>query len=186
MTDDGVLQAYFPMASATAYGVDSAPYAYRRLTETFDLTGRPCRVSALGIRFDTTLASSPGGLRALDAVYGWVSEHAVRAQRSEEYAERVRDFYALSMVRRLDGRLQMRGAKRLRSYRLPSALGQFLAKDSSELESLTESPLGQYASFGRPQNLVLAFEPQTAKSERFAEPAAVDKEDSLTKAALCR
>jgi hypothetical protein len=186
MTDDGVLQAYFPMASATAYGVESSPYAYRRLTETFDLTGRPCRVSALGIRFDTTLASSPGGLRALDAVYGWLSEHAVRAQRSEEYAERVRDFYALSMVRRLDGRLQMRGAKRLRSYRLPSALGQFLAKDSSELESLTESALGQYASFGRPQDLVLAFEPQTAKSEQFAEPAAVDKEDSLTKAALCR
>lgn len=183
MTDDGSLQAYFPMASTTAYGVDSAPYAYRRLTETFELTGRPCRVSALGIRFDTTLASSAGGGRALDAIYGWISTHAVRPQRSEEYAERVRDFYELAVLRRLDGRLQMRGARHLRSYRLPSALGRFVSKDSSELGSLTESALGQYASFVRPQDVVLAFEPQTAES---GAPIAVDEEDSLTKAALCR
>ncbi len=187
MTDDGFLHAYFPMASTTAYGVDSAPYAYRRLTETFELTGEPCRVSALGIRFGTTLASSDGGLRALDAIYGWLSEHAVHPQRSEEYAERVRDFYELAMLRRLDGRLQMRGARRLRSYRLPSTLGRVVPKESSELGSLNESALGRYASFLRPQDVVLAFEPQAAGSAgRSNEPMAVDEEDSLTKAALCR
>ncbi|MCE1251251.1 MAG: hypothetical protein LWW82_11075, partial [Comamonadaceae bacterium] len=121
----GQLQVYAPITNENIYThLWSGPfYGFERVLETFQMTDQPRRIKPVGIYYHTYSASKPAALKALHKVYDWALAQPLHPVHASEFARKVQDFYSFAIAR--DGEAwRLRGQGRLRTLRLPPALGQ--------------------------------------------------------------
>lgn len=137
-----------PIASDVSYLDGSAEaYPLQRVLATFALTDSPRRLRPLSFHYHAFAAASPGGLAALDAVYGELARSAPFVVRLDDYAARVRAFREQVIARDVRGAFRVFGGEALRTVRVPSALGGVNLLRSTSVAALAEVPQGSYVTF---------------------------------------
>ncbi len=118
-------QVYAPNQNENVYtGLWHGPYyGFERVIETFELTESPRRLKPVDIYYHTYSATKTASLAALHKVYGWALAQSLHAVHASEYIERVTDFNRIALARTLEGEWLVRGARTLRTLRLPAAAG---------------------------------------------------------------
>jgi hypothetical protein len=139
-----------------------AGYPYARVLETLELTERPRRLKPMLLDYHAFLATSPGGLAALDALYRAVAELRPYWLHAEQYRERVLAFREQVVARWLDGRLSYHGGGALLTVRVPRAWGTPDLRASSGVAVYGgarqgEAEPGPYVSFVPGAERVLAL-----------------------------
>ena len=122
---DGYLQVYAPITNENIYThLWTGPfYGFERAIETFQMTDSPRRIKPVGIYYHTYSASKPAALKALHKVYDWALAQPLHPVHASDFARKVQDFYSFAIARDGDA-WRLRGQGRLRTLRLPPALGQ--------------------------------------------------------------
>lgn len=159
------LQVYAPMANDNHYtrGWQGPYWGFRRVVETFELTDRPRRLKPIDIYYHFYSGTKAASLRALEDVYAWVAKQETTPVFVSEYVPLVKEFRRISLARRLDGRLQYRGIRQLRSLRL---LKGGIDRDRSQgLAGMRRLHDGLYLHLSGPHPLL-----QPADTERGSHP----------------
>jgi len=98
---DGQLQVFAPMQNESVYtnGWTGPFYGYRRVVETFELTGMPRRLLPIDIYFHPYSATKEASLAALESVFDWALAQPVTAIFASDYISKVLDFYHAAVAR---------------------------------------------------------------------------------------
>jgi hypothetical protein len=128
-----------------------------RLVELFERAETPRRLKPIGIYYPFWVATRPAALRSVQEVLRWAQDRAVLPLWSTEYAQRVVDFRSASVARRLDGTWQFRRLGRLRTVRMPRALGWPDLARSRGVASISELGESRYVSFAPEESPTLAL-----------------------------
>lgn len=118
-------------------------YGFRRVTETFEITGEPRRIKPIDIYYHTYSASMPAALRALQSAYDWALAQPVRLMFASNFIRIAESFNHVVLARQPDGRFLVANAGSLRSLRLPPELGE-PALDSDGIAGWGRGPDGRY------------------------------------------
>ncbi|WP_296510590.1 endo alpha-1,4 polygalactosaminidase [Rhodoferax sp.] len=120
---DGGFQVFAPNQNENVYtnNWQGPYYEFERVIETFELTGSPRRLKPINIYFHTYLATKRAGIQTLEKIFRYAMGQPVTPVHIADYARKVADFQNLSIARTADG-WQIRGAKSLRSFRLPASV----------------------------------------------------------------
>lgn len=97
-------------------------YGFDRVIETFEFTEKPRRLKPINIYFHTYLTTKTAGMRSLEKIFNYAMAQETMPVYVTEYARKVLDFQDLA-VARTPGGWRVRGAKDLRTLRLPNTLG---------------------------------------------------------------
>ncbi len=143
------LDIHWPVADEAGFrGPGSNALGYRRVIETFQLTDARRRLKPIAVHYHAYTAATAAGRKALEAVYRWVKSQPTRPIYAWEYADKVRDFHRLVITRRIDDRsLELFGLDKLRTLRIPAALGWPDLSRSADVVAVAELPQGRYVSF---------------------------------------
>ncbi|MFP5410077.1 MAG: bifunctional glycoside hydrolase 114/ polysaccharide deacetylase family protein [Gammaproteobacteria bacterium] len=141
----GAIQVYAPMQNENVYtNLWQGPfYGYERVIETFELTGAPRRLKPVNIYYHTYSASKPASLKALRKVYDWALAQPLHPVFGSEYIRSVLDFVTLGLARTERGYL-VRGARQLRTLRLPADAPAIDWRASKNLAGERTGPDGRY------------------------------------------
>lgn len=157
-------QVYAPIMNENVYtNLWRGPfYGFRRVVETFRMTGEPRRIKPINIYYHTYAASKPASLRALREAYDWAMAQATRPVFPSEFIRIATDFNDVVVARSLaDGHYLVRGLGALRSMRVPPALGLPRMGKSEGLAGWADAGDGRYLILTR-QEARLAFGAQSA------------------------
>jgi hypothetical protein len=119
-------------------------YGFRRVTETFEITGAPRRIKPVDIYFHTYAASKPASLRALQSAYDWALGQPLRPLFASDFIRKADAFNHVVLARNLDGDFLVANAGALRSLRTPPELGEPKLETSSNLAGWGLGPDGRY------------------------------------------
>ncbi|MFZ2220310.1 MAG: hypothetical protein WAV85_16750 [Rhodoferax sp.] len=97
-------------------------YGFDRVIETFEFTEKPRRLKPINIYFHTYLTTKTAGMRSLDKIFTYAMAQKTMPVYVSEYARKVLDFQDVAVARTPAG-WRVRGAKDLRTLRLPNTLG---------------------------------------------------------------
>ncbi len=97
-------------------------YGFDRVIETFEFTEKPRRLKPINIYFHTYLTTKTAGMRSLDKIFTYAMAQKTMPVYVSEYARKVLDFQDVAVARTPVG-WRVRGAKDLRTLRLPNTLG---------------------------------------------------------------
>jgi hypothetical protein len=122
----------------------TGPYwGFRRVLETFELTGRPRRLKPMSIYYHMYSGVYPASLDALDRIY----RHSMALPHTSlylgEYAARADSLYDVGLARDLQGGWHVR-PRAVRTLRLPEALGNPLLDGGTGLAGAARGPDGMY------------------------------------------
>lgn len=140
-------QVYAPIMNENVYtNLWRGPfYGFRRVIETFRMTGEPRRIKPIDLYYHTYAASKPASLRALREAYDWAMAQPTRPVFPSEFIHIATDFNDVVVARDLaDGRYLVRGLGALRSLRAPAALGVPQMASSSGLAGWADGVDGRY------------------------------------------
>jgi hypothetical protein len=123
---DGWLQVLAPVQSEMLYtNLWTGPfYGFRRVIETFELTGAPHRFKPINLYYHTYAASKPGSIQALDEIYAWIATQTVNPVEASRFIAKVHDFESVTVAVSMDAQrpwIRLRGQGELRSWRWRSA-----------------------------------------------------------------
>ncbi|WP_421706325.1 bifunctional glycoside hydrolase 114/ polysaccharide deacetylase family protein [Alloalcanivorax xenomutans] len=96
-------------------------YGFRRVIETFELTGEPIRFKPIDIYYHTYIASKKASLESLKTVYDWALRQPINPVFASDYVEKVLDFNHMVIARQGEG-WQVSGGGKLRTLRLPDGV----------------------------------------------------------------
>lgn len=141
----GHFQVFAPVTNENVYtNLWRGPfYGFRRVTETFEITGEPRRIKPIDIYYHTYSASMPAALRALQSAYDWALARPVRLMFASDFIRIAESFNHVVLARHPDGRFLVANAGPLRSWRLPAELGE-PALDSDGIAGWGDGPDGRY------------------------------------------
>lgn len=149
--ESGNLELLWPIADEDGYRVPGqAPFGFRRVIETFELTDAGRRLAPLALRYHAYSGSNPAGRRALQQIYAWLAKQDILPVRADEYAAMVRDFRRVALARELDGTLRVHGLGSLRTLRLPRDLGWPDLARSPAVAAVRDLPQGRYITLTAP------------------------------------
>jgi hypothetical protein len=97
-------------------------YGYERVIETFEFTESPRRLKPMNIYFHTYITTKAAGMKSLDKVFAYAMDQETTPVYVADYARKVLDFQTLAVARTATG-WRVRGAKDLRTIRIPAAMG---------------------------------------------------------------
>ena len=97
-------------------------YGFERVIETFEFTETPRRLKPINIYFHTYLTTKAAGMKSLDKVFTYALGQETTPVHVADYARKVLDFQNVAVARTATG-WRVRGAKDLRSLRLPVNMG---------------------------------------------------------------
>jgi hypothetical protein len=144
------LELIGPIASDLQYlppnGAEAYPFA--RVRETLEYTESPRRLTPILLDYHAFLASSPGGLATLDALYAWVASQQPYWLDLGAYRALVEAFREQSVARHLDGSISYHGGEALRTVRVPYELGSLDLRASQGVAVFRQIEQAQYLSFG--------------------------------------
>ena len=117
-------QVYAPNQNEGVYTHDwRGPfYGYERVIETFEFTETPRRLKPIDIYFHTYITAKAAGMKSLDKVFGYALSQEITPVYVADYARKVLDFQGLTVAKTPTG-WRVRGARHLRTLRLPSGVG---------------------------------------------------------------
>ncbi|QSI76712.1 MULTISPECIES: bifunctional glycoside hydrolase 114/ polysaccharide deacetylase family protein [Niveibacterium] len=143
----GRFQVYAPVMNENVYtNLWRGPfYGFRRVVETFRMTGEPRRIKPIDIYYHTYAASKPASLRSLREAYDWAMTQTTRPVFPSEFIRIATDFNRVALARDVtDGSYLLRGLGVLRSLRAPATLGEPNLAVSKGLAGWAEGPDGRY------------------------------------------
>ena len=158
------LQVYAPVMNEDVYTNNwTGPYyGYRKVIDTFKLTGAPRRLKPLSIYYHFYSGAKPAALDALRDVYDWCLKQQPIPLWLSEYAAMARGFYHASIARTLDGHWLVTELDGLRTLRLPKALGYPAAGAGSGVAGWRDTDVGRYLSLaGGQADFSLVPQPET-------------------------
>jgi hypothetical protein len=97
-------------------------YGYERVIETFEFTESPRRLKPMDIYFHTYITTKAAGMKSLDKVFTYAMNQETTPVHVADYARKVLDFQDMAIARTATG-WRVRGAKDLRTVRVPTSLG---------------------------------------------------------------
>lgn len=144
----GGIEVLAPIADEDGFRViaGAAPFGFRRVLETLDLTDRARRLAPIALRYHAFSGATPAGLAALERVYSWIAARPTLPVHAGEYADMVRDFRDLALARYPDGAFRIHGGGALRTVRLPRALGWPDLARSPAVAAVRDLPQGRYVT----------------------------------------
>lgn len=118
-------QVYAPVQNENVYtNLWRGPYyGFRDVISTFQLTDTPRRLKPINIYYHFYSGSKIGSLKVLQQAYQWALDQGATPLYASEYIRKVQDFQHLTLARRQDGCLQIRGDGELTTLRLDSKSG---------------------------------------------------------------
>lgn len=118
------LQVYAPNQNENVYtdGWTGPFYGYRRVIETFELTGTPHRYKPIDIYFHTYSASKKASLSAVNQAYQWALSQPTNKVYSSEYIKRAMRYYHVVVARQGDDWV-LKGIGELNEFRTPENWG---------------------------------------------------------------
>ncbi len=143
----GRFQVYAPVMNENVYtNLWRGPfYGFRRVVETFRMTGELRRIKPIDIYYHTYAASKPASLRSLREAYDWAMSQTTRPVFPSEFIRIATDFNRVALARDVvDGSYLLRGLGTLRSLRAPAALGEPKLAGSKGLAGWAAGPDGHY------------------------------------------
>ena len=158
------LQVYAPVMNEDVYTNNwTGPYyGYRKVIDTFKLTGAPRRLKPLSIYYHFYSGAKPAALDALRDVYDWCLKQQPIPLWLSEYAAMARGFYRASIARTLDGQWLVTELDGLRTLRLPKALGYPTAGAGSGVAGWRDTDVGRYLSLaGGQADFTMVPQPET-------------------------
>jgi hypothetical protein len=155
------IQVYAPVQNENVYTeLWHGPfYGFRRVIETFELTDTPYRLKPISIYYHFYSGTKRASLDALRDVYRWALERDVLPIYLSEFAERALEFQGAVVLRGLGGEWHLRGAKKLRTVRLPAAMGWPDFERSRGVVGVRDLPQGRYVSLGGDGRVTLVMTP---------------------------
>jgi uncharacterized protein (TIGR01370 family) len=141
----GGFQVFAPNQNENVYTNNwTGPYyEFERVIETFELTGSPRRLKPINIYFHTYLATKRAGVQTLDKIFQYALAQEITPVHIADYARKVMDFQTLSIARTSTG-WQIRGARHLRSFRVPPRLPVPDIRRSQGIAGYSLGPEAQY------------------------------------------
>jgi hypothetical protein len=137
-----------PVAPDTSFlGDATESYPMVRMLETYAVTDHPRRLRPIALHYHAFASSSPGGVRALDALYAWLARERLFVVRVDDYRARVRAFRRQVTARDLSGAYEWFGGEALRTVRVPLILGALDQRRSSGIATIADLPQGRYVTF---------------------------------------
>jgi len=117
----GLYQVFAPNQNENVYtNLWTGPfYGFRRVIETFELTGTPYRFKPVNIYYHTYAATKTASLQALHEVYRWALAQPLHPVHASEYIRKVLDFNDFVVARGENG-YRLTGNGDLRTVRLPA------------------------------------------------------------------
>lgn len=137
-----------PTASDLHYiGEAGHAHAYLRVLETLRYTdGGARRLTAIGLHYHAWMASTAGGLSALQDIYTWLDRQRPVAVGAAAFRLRAEAFAALVLTRDLSGGFGLHGGDALRTVRLPAGLAAPDPARSGGAIGWVALPQGRYVS----------------------------------------
>ncbi|QFT83372.1 hypothetical protein FIU88_00135 [Halomonas sp. THAF12] len=156
------LQVYAPQTNENIYTnhMRGPLWGYRRVIETYRLTDRPRRLKPIDIYYHFYSAASPAALKALQQVYDYVSTQETLPVYTSTWSDVASQWYDLGIARRLDGGWQIRAATRLRTLRLPRALGWPDLAASRGVAGVRDTDTGRYVALSGAGDSLLQLSPR--------------------------
>lgn len=121
-------------------------YGFRRVIETFEMTGSPRRLKAIHIYYHFYSGTRLDALRALKRVYDWSLARKTRPLHVSEFARKATAYQHLSLGRHLDGSWRVAGQRSLVTFRIPGELGWPDLAQSPDAATIGEDSEGRYLS----------------------------------------
>jgi hypothetical protein len=107
-------------------------YGYERVIETFDFTESPRRLKPMDVYFHTYITTKAAGMKSLDKVFAYALDQETTPVYVADYARKVLDFQTMAIARTATG-WRIRGAKDLRTLRMPDGMGTPDVQNSREV-----------------------------------------------------
>ena len=122
-------------------------YGFERVIETFEFTESPRRLKPINIYFHTYITTKAAGMKSLDKVFAYAMAQETTPVHVAEYARKVLDFQDMAVARSARG-WRVRGAKDLRTLRLPASMGLPDVVNSQEVAGYANHQSDVYAHLG--------------------------------------
>ncbi len=122
-------------------------YGFERVIETFEFTESPRRLKPINIYFHTYITTKAAGMKSLDKVFAYALAQETTPVHVADYARKVLDFQRMVVARSTTG-WRVRGAKDLRTLRLPASMGLPELSSSQAVAGFASHPSGVYAHLG--------------------------------------
>ncbi len=119
-------------------------YGFRKVIETFEMTGTPRRLKPIDVYYHYYLVSKPAGKKALDQVYDWVERSGSFPIFPSAWVKRAQAFQKAMIARTWDGRFLASGLGSIHTLRLPVALGWPAPDRSAGIAGVRDLPEGRY------------------------------------------
>lgn len=155
----GGLQFLAPVMNENVFtnGWQGPYYGYRRVVETFRLTGAPRRLRPVSLYYHFYSGTNPAGLKALEAAYAYAEAQPLLPLWISEYLARLRGFHEATLSRSLDGgRWRVRDLHGLRTLRLPDAVPMPVPAAESGVAGGREEAVGRYVALAAPEATLTA------------------------------
>lgn len=137
-----------PIAADTSYLEGSLEaYPIEQVLDTYQLTEQPRRLRPIALHYHAYAASSPGGLAALDKIYGWLAQQQLFPVLLPDYAARVRAFRDQVVARDLQGAYLAFAGAALRTWRIPEQLAEIDLEQSTGVVTVAASANARYVTF---------------------------------------
>lgn len=153
------LQVYAPVINENVYtNLWTGPYyGYRRVLETFGLTGAPRRLKPIDVYYHFYSGSKVAGQVALEEVYRFVEQGPHLPTFPSAWVDRVEAFRRAVIARDLDGGYWLAGLGPNRTLRTPTGLGW--PKLEGPVIGCTDDPTGRYVWAQGAERVHLRLEP---------------------------
>jgi hypothetical protein len=132
-------------------------WGYRRVRQTFERTGRPRRLTPIGIYYHFFSATKKASLRALHQVYEDALARAPLPVSAEVWLDKVEDQRRAVVARFLDGRFLIQGAGEVRTLRLGPEHGAVDLGRSRGVLGWRETEVGRYVHLDGSERAILAL-----------------------------
>lgn len=159
----GGMQVFAPNQNENVYTNNwTGPfYGFERVIETFELTELPRRLKPINIYFHTYITTKAAGMRSLDKVFAYALAQPLTPVHAADYIRQVQNFDQVSVARTPTG-WRVRGARHLRTLRVPRALGWPNPAHSLGVAAVAEHAGAWYVTLHADNaNLVLDAQPST-------------------------
>lgn len=142
----GGMHVYAPVMNENVYTNDwTGPfYGFKRVIETFELTGHPRRVKPISIYWHFYSGTKQAALNALKEVYDWADTQDYNAQYISEYSPRAVGAYSASVAKTDKGVWRLRGFGKLRTVRIDKTMGVPDLNCSTGIAGWNDTDVGRY------------------------------------------
>lgn len=156
----GHWQTLAPIMNENRYtNLWNGPYwGYRRVIETFEMTGSPRRLKPINIYYHSYSASKVASLNALTTVYDWALAQRPTPLFASEYVALAEDFNRIAIAREGESFI-VRGKGDLRSLRLPAGAADIDPTTSTGVAGYSDTPEGRFVSLAS-ADARIAFKPK--------------------------